>query len=65
MLPAKSFVKIAAHLYNPLAFLLRAAKPLLHPLTFVPAAGDKVLQVNASVQIAAALLEPRPAQEPR
>ena len=65
MLPAKSFVKIAAHLYNLQAFLLRAAQPLLHPLASVPAAGDRVLQVNTSVQIAAALLELRPAQELR
>ena len=65
MLPAKSFVKIAAHLYNPQAFPLRAIQLLPHPLASVPVADDRVLQVNASVQIAAALLEPRPAQEPR
>ncbi len=65
MLPAKNFVKIAAHLYNLQAFLLRAAQPLLHPLASVPTVDDRVLQVNASVQIVVALLEPRPPQEPQ
>ena len=58
MLPAKSFVKIADHLYlyRLQAFLLQAATPLQH-LAFVPTVDDRVLQVNTSVLIVVAHLE--------